>query len=96
MVGETTFGTGTVLQRFPVPDGSVLLLAVAEWLTADGRVIWHQGLAPDAVVALPSGADPLMPQTKRDLTVEQVRDSGDAQLLRALGLLGQPVDVQSL
>jgi carboxyl-terminal processing protease len=73
----------------------VLLLAIQEWLTPDGRVIWHQGLEPDAVVALPPSVDLLLPLTEHGLTAEQVRDSGDAQLLRALELLGQPVDVQS-
>lgn len=87
VVGETTFGTGTVLQEFPLSDGSVLLLAVQEWLTPKGRVIWHQGLDPDITVALPSDAEPLLPLTERDLTAEQLRDSGDAQLLRALDLL---------
>jgi carboxyl-terminal processing protease len=87
VVGETTFGTGTVLQEFPLSDGSVLLLAVQEWLTPKGRVIWHQGLDPDITVALPSDAEPLLPLTERDLTAEQLRDSSDAQLLRALDLL---------
>ena len=95
VVGETTFGTGTVLQEFPLSDGSVLLLAVQEWLTPDGRVIWHQGLVPDAIDVLPAGVDPLVPLTEFGLTIEQVRDSGDTQLLRALELLGQPMDVQS-
>ena len=63
VVGETTFGTGTVLQEFPLSDGSVLLLAVEEWLTPKGRVIWHQGLDPDITVALPSDAEPLLPLT---------------------------------
>ncbi|MCD6284808.1 MAG: S41 family peptidase [Anaerolineae bacterium] len=88
VVGEATFGTGTVLREFPLSDGSVLLLAIQEWLTPDGRVIWHQGLAPDVSVALPVGVAPLVPLAERGLTIEQVRDSGDAQLLRALELLG--------
>jgi carboxyl-terminal processing protease len=87
VVGETTFGTGTVLQEFPLSDGSVLLLAVQEWLTPNGRVIWHQGLEPDVAVTLPSDAEPLIPRTERDLTAEQLRGSSDAQLLRALDLL---------
>jgi carboxyl-terminal processing protease len=95
VVGETTFGTGTVLHEFHLSDGSVLLLVIQEWLTSDGRVIWHQGPGPDVVVVLPAGVDPLIPLTERGLTIEQVRDSGDAQLLRALELLGQPIDAQS-
>jgi carboxyl-terminal processing protease len=87
VVGETTFGTGTVLQEFPLSDGSVLLLATQEWLTPKGRVIWHQGLEPDTTVVLPSDAEPLSPLTERGLTVEQLQDSSDAQLLQALELL---------
>jgi carboxyl-terminal processing protease len=87
VVGETTFGTGTVLQEFPLSDGSVLLLATQEWLTPKGRVIWHQGLEPDVTVALASDAEPLLPLTERDLTAEQLQGSSDAQLLRALDLL---------
>jgi carboxyl-terminal processing protease len=87
VVGETTFGTGTVLQEFPLSDGSVLLLATQEWLTPKGRIIWHQGLEPDVTVALASDAEPLLPLTERDLTAEQLQSSSDAQLLRALDLL---------
>ncbi|MCJ7739496.1 MAG: S41 family peptidase [Anaerolineae bacterium] len=94
VVGDVTFGTGTVLREFPLSDGSVLLLAIQEWLTPDGRVIRHQGLAPDVSVALPADVAPLIPLTEGGLTIERVRDSGDTQLLRALELLGQPIDVQ--
>jgi len=87
LVGETTFGTGTVLNEFSLSDGSALLLATEEWLTPNGRVIWHQGIAPDEVVALPTDAAPLLPETESGMTPEKLQSSGDAQLLRALGLL---------
>src|SRR5581483_8874525 len=53
LVGETTFGTGTVLNTFSLSDGSAMLLATSEWLTPKGRVIWHQGIQPDEKVSLP-------------------------------------------
>jgi carboxyl-terminal processing protease len=87
VVGETTFGTGTVLQDFPLSDDSEVLLATEEWLTPNGRVIWHQGIEPDVTVALPADAEPLLPMAERDMTAEQLQTSGDAQLLRALDLL---------
>lgn len=87
LVGETTFGTGTVLNEFGLSDGSALLLATEEWLTPNGRVIWHQGIAPDEVVVLPTDTAPLLPETESGMTPEQLQSSGDAQLLRALGLL---------
>jgi carboxyl-terminal processing protease len=87
LVGETTFGTGTVLNQFSLSDGSALLLATEEWLTPSGRLIWHQGIAPDEVVPLPAGTAPLLPEAGAGITPEQLQSSGDAQLLRALELL---------
>ncbi len=89
VVGEKTFGTGTVLEKFPLSDGSALLLATEEWLTPAGRTIWHQGISPDVVVPLPEGANPLFPQAEKDLTEAGLRASKDEQLLRALDLLTQ-------
>ena len=87
LVGETTFGTGTVLNQFPLPDGSALLLATQEWLSPNGRVIWHRGIAPDVQVSMPLNTTPLTPDAERGMTSEQLQASGDAQFLRALELL---------
>ncbi len=88
LIGETTFGTGTVLQQFPLPDGSALLIATKEWLTPKGRVIWRQGVSPDTAVELAADARPLVPETERTLSAADVQGSQDAQLLKALELLG--------
>lgn len=90
LVGETTFGTGTVLSEFGLSDGSALLLAVDEWLTPDGHVIWHKGIAPNVVVALPANVTPLFPESEREMTAAEVHDSHDAQLLQAVKMLQQP------
>jgi len=87
LVGQTTFGTGTVLNEFPLPDGSALLLATQEWLTPNGRVIWHQGITPDVSVDLPPNVQPLIPESERNLTAAQLQSSQDAQLLRAVNIL---------
>jgi carboxyl-terminal processing protease len=87
LVGETTFGTGTVLGEFDLSDGSAMLLATEEWLTPDGRVIWHQGIVPDEVVALPATARALHPETEAEMTPGQLQASQDVQLLRALDVL---------
>jgi carboxyl-terminal processing protease len=86
LLGENTFGTGTVLQEFPLMDGSALLLATGEWLTPAGRVIWHVGIIPGVMVSLPSDVVPLFPEEK-GMTAAKLQTSGDAQLLRALDLL---------
>jgi carboxyl-terminal processing protease len=87
LIGEKTFGTGTVLETFSLSDGSALMLAVEEWLTPAGTVIWHHGISPDVIVNLPPEATPLLPVTERELTAEELRQSQDVQLLRALDLL---------
>jgi carboxyl-terminal processing protease len=90
LVGEKTFGTGTVLQEFPLTDGSSLLLATDEWLTPEGHVIWHRGITPDVAVSLPSDVMPLVPEREKSMTAAELKASGDEQLLRALDLLVQP------
>jgi carboxyl-terminal processing protease len=89
LIGEKTFGTGTVLETFPLSDGSALMLAVGEWLTPAGHVIWHQGISPDLVVPLPPEVISLIPVTEKGLTAEELSQSQDVQLLRALDLLIQ-------
>ena len=85
-VGETTFGTGTVLTQFPLSDGSALVLAIQEWLTPSGKTIWHTGLTPDIVVSLAAGVTPLFPDAEKGLSQTQLHSSGDQQLLDAMGM----------
>ncbi len=87
VVGEKTFGTGTVLGRFDLADGSSLRIGVERWLTRAGRPIWHEGLQPDFTVALPADAVPLGPDAIRPMTAAQLALSSDGQLLKALELL---------
>ena len=87
LVGETTFGTGTVLNEFALSDGSAILLATEQWLTPDGRVIWREGIVPDEVVELTGPARLLTPDTADDLTADELAATEDAQLLRALEIL---------
>lgn len=87
IVGETTYGTGTVLGEFALRDGSALRVGTVEWLTPSGRRIWHEGIAPDVAVALPDDVTPLLPDDVRSLTPAQVDAMTDAQLARALELV---------
>jgi carboxyl-terminal processing protease len=87
LVGEKTFGAGTVLHEFHLSDGSELLLAVEEWLTPSGQAIWHKGIVPNIVVPLSREVAPLLPNAERNLTPDELRASRDEQLLRALEVL---------
>jgi carboxyl-terminal processing protease len=50
LVGETTFGKGTVQQPQDFPDGSGLHVTVAKWLLPDGKNIHGVGVDPDITV----------------------------------------------
>jgi carboxyl-terminal processing protease len=90
IVGETTFGTGTVLEGFRLSDGSELLLAVTEWLTPKGRTIWHSGITPDDPVALAPTGELLTPLELKQSPPPAVDAATDAQLARAVELLAAP------
>jgi carboxyl-terminal processing protease len=88
VIGETTFGTGTVLQPFQLDDGSALLLGTSQWLTPNGRLIRKQGIEPDIVVKLPVDADLLSPLELKSMSETELQNSEDKQLLKALEELG--------
>ena len=87
VVGETTFGTGTVVGEFGLSDGSALRIGTLEWLTPNGRVIWHEGIAPDVAVARPDGVDSVLPDDLRAMSAGDVAAIRDPQLARALGIV---------
>jgi carboxyl-terminal processing protease len=96
LVGQTTFGTGTVLQEFRLSDGSALLLAVEEWLTPKGQSFWHKGVTPDFPVALPTDANPIFPSSEKTMTPTEFQSSEDRQLLDALKLVSRQVAPQNI
>lgn len=68
LVGETTFGKGSVQQIHPLSDGSELRVTVARWYTPNDNTISGAGITPDIEV-----------ETPEDLGGPQ-----DGQLLRAI------------
>lgn len=79
VVGETTFGTGTVLSEFELDDGSSILLGVAEWLTPNGDFIRETGIEPDVKVRQGEGDEVLSPADLDGLSAQEAFER-DAQL----------------
>jgi len=52
ILGEKTFGKGSVQTIFPLDDGSALKLTVAKYYTPSHKVIHQQGITPDIFVPL--------------------------------------------
>ncbi|OGZ15290.1 MAG: hypothetical protein A3J08_00720 [Candidatus Lloydbacteria bacterium RIFCSPLOWO2_02_FULL_51_11] len=72
LVGETTFGKGSVQELIKVTPESSLKLTVAHWLTPDGNWISKGGIVPQYEVAIS----------------EKEREAGeDPQMEKAVGLL---------
>jgi len=72
LVGETTFGKGSVQDLREFSDGSSVKLTIAEWLTPLGRQINKKGIEPDVKV---------------ERTPEDYKADKDPQLDRAIEIL---------
>lgn len=83
LIGETTFGTGTILSTFRLEDGSIALLGTALWLTPEGEQVWKVGVDPDVDVDLPVGVFPSRPQEDLEVTPAELEALPDLQLREA-------------
>jgi len=89
IIGTKTFGTGTVLDKFDLSDGSAILLGTSEWLTPNGHFIRNQGITPNIEVKLSQNVNPLAPndENQGNMTLQQILSSGDTQLVAAIKYL---------
>lgn len=72
VIGEQSFGKGSVQELVDLPKGSSLKVTIARWLTPNGNSLSDGGLTPDIVISR---------------TVEQVLAEEDPQLDAALRYL---------
>lgn len=95
ILGDKTFGKGSVQSILPLTDGSALRLTTAKYYTPSHKVIHEQGITPDIIVPMseeedrdiqlqraPGGLQSL-PENDRD----RVAAARDVQLERAMDLL---------
>jgi carboxyl-terminal processing protease len=52
ILGEVSFGKGSVQNTLTLPDGSELRVTIARWYTPDNNTIDGQGITPDVIVPL--------------------------------------------
>lgn len=83
LVGEKTFGKGTVQQAVPMGDGSKIKLTLYKWLTPSGNWIHKKGIEPTIKVKQPEYFD------AHQLAIEKVleRDMNDEQIQYAQSIL---------
>jgi carboxyl-terminal processing protease len=92
VVGDKTFGDGSVQKVLPVADGSALILSVAKYYTPKGKIIQDTGITPTVQVAssddLPIVTDdddntPDEPQKDKPKEDEQLRKAIDVLKAKA-------------
>lgn len=69
LVGEKTFGKGTVQQVIDLPGNRLLKITIARWYTPHGKNITKEGIAPDISIKLTAedanaGRDPQLDKAK--------------------------------
>jgi len=95
ILGEQTFGKGSVQSILPLPDGSALRLTTAKYYTPSHKVIHEKGITPDIMVSMsedqeqdvllrrtPGGVESLPEEDQA-----RIRDARDPQLERARDVL---------
>ena len=95
ILGEQTFGKGSVQSILPLKDGNALRLTTAKYYTPSHKVIHEKGITPDIIV-------PMSDEEERDIFLkrtpgglesldekdrERVQSARDVQLDRAMDLL---------
>ncbi|WP_071394512.1 lmo1851 family serine protease [Bacillus tuaregi] len=87
LVGETSFGKGTVQKAQDFSDGSNLKFTTEKWLTPKGNWIHKKGIKPDIEVSLPEYASLtlLNPATELKLSSSSSEVKNAQQMLSALG-----------
>ncbi|WP_224768269.1 MULTISPECIES: S41 family peptidase [Bacillaceae] len=87
IVGEKTFGKGTIQTAKSFEDGSSIKYTIAKWLTPDGSWIHKKGIEPQHKASLPAYAN--LPYLNPEKTLKQEDSSAEVkvaqQMLKALG-----------
>lgn len=76
LVGEESFGKGTIQQAEDLPQGTGIHITTAKWLTPEGRWVHNSGLTPDVKVEMDHDGSGL-----------KINTEDDPQLKKALELL---------
>lgn len=92
VVGETTFGKGSVQSVVALPDGSAMRFTTAQYFTPGRKPIHEHGVSPDIRVPMTSDEESRLFQSRRQRDVPSEdsaadRRAPDAQLSRAVDAL---------
>ena len=91
LVGDKTFGEGSVQKVIELPDGSALILSVAKYYSPSGKAIQDTAVTPNLVVADVDEDAPLPDEDENAAPPDQVKKpqppQEDEQLQKAIEVL---------
>jgi carboxyl-terminal processing protease len=92
VLGDKTFGIGSVQKTIEMPDGAALILSVAKYYTPGGKAIQDNAISPNIVVADADLVDTGNDDNDNSPSVEQEqkqadKERADEQLKRAIAVL---------
>src|SRR5207253_2360597 len=89
VVGDKTFGDGSVQKTIDLPDGGALILSVAKYYSPSGKAIQDAAVTPNVVVA--DEADNIVPEDEEQPTAPdqeaKPKNTVDDQLKKAVEVL---------
>jgi carboxyl-terminal processing protease len=91
VVGDKTFGDGSVQKLIDLPDGSALILSVAKYYSPSGKAIQDVAITPNVLIA-DTDEDAAAPDEEPDTTAPADENKGkapqtDEQLRKAIEVL---------
>jgi carboxyl-terminal processing protease len=91
VVGDKTFGDGSVQKLIDMPDGAALILSIAKYYTPNGKAIQDAAVTPNYVVADSNDDEAGLPdedqQAAPDDQNQKPKNQTDDQLKKALEVL---------
>lgn len=91
VIGDKTFGDGSVQKLIDMPDGAALILSVAKYYTPNGKAIQDTAVTPNFVVADSTEDDAGLPDEDQQATPDdqnqKPKNPTDDQLKKALEVL---------
>ncbi|PYX27246.1 MAG: peptidase S41 [Acidobacteria bacterium] len=91
VVGDKTFGDGSVQKLIDMPDGAALILSIAKYYTPNGKAIQDAAVTPNFVIADSAEDDSALPdedqQAAPDEQNQKPKNQTDEQLKKALEVL---------
>lgn len=73
IVGEKSYGKGSVQTTIDMPEGALLKVTIAKWFTPSGKNISNNGISPDIEIKNPEGQSYLLNDIQKNKAMEVLK-----------------------